>query len=200
VGIGGMWVAGCSLELHGKEHLDAQRPAIYLLNHTSIIDLFVALSLMPVGSVGVVKKEVIYYPFFGQMYLLTGHLRIDRSNRKAAMASMKSLSEIVHKGGLSIFMAPEGTRSRTGRLQPFKKGFVHQALQTGLPVVPMVVAGAYKSWEKNTLTIRGVPVRVDVLPAIDTSGWHERETSDIVAEVEALFINALPEDQRPRVQ
>jgi 1-acyl-sn-glycerol-3-phosphate acyltransferase len=122
VGWGGLWITGCSVKVTGREHLDHKRPAIYLVNHTSMVDLFVAMVLMPLGAVGIVKKEVIYYPFFGQMYLLTGHLRIDRSNREAAVASMKSLAELVHRGGLSIFIAPEGTRSRSGRLLPFKKG------------------------------------------------------------------------------
>ncbi len=122
VGHGGLWVCGCTLKVNGREHLDSKRPAIYLVNHTSMIDLFIIMQLMPLGSVGIVKKEVIYYPFFGQMYLLTGHLRLDRRNREVAVASMKSLAEIVDRGGLSIFIAPEGTRSRSGRLLPFKKG------------------------------------------------------------------------------
>jgi lysophosphatidate acyltransferase len=197
VGHGGFKLSGCSLELTGKAHLDAARPAIYLVNHTSLLDLFITMMIMPVGVVGIVKKEVIYYPFFGQMYMLTGHLRIDRSNREAAVASMQKLVDIVRRGRLSIFMSPEGTRSRTGRLLPFKKGFVHLARQTGLPVVPIVISGAFKSWEKSRLAVRGVPIGVTVLPAIDTSGWNDRPTEEITAELEALFCAHLPADQLP---
>jgi 1-acyl-sn-glycerol-3-phosphate acyltransferase len=197
VGWGGLWITGCSVKVTGREHLDRKRPAIYLVNHTSMVDLFVAMVLMPLGAVGIVKKEVIYYPFFGQMYLLTGHLRLDRSNREAAVASMKSLAELVHRGGLSIFIAPEGTRSRSGRLLPFKKGFVHLARQTGLPVVPIVVKGAFKSWVKHSFSIRGVQVEVEVLPAISSEGWDERAPSDIVSEIEQVFCAHLPDDQIP---
>lgn len=199
VGHGGLWITGCTLRVTGREHLDASRPAIYLVNHTSMIDLFPVMQVMPLGSVGIVKKEVIYYPFFGQMYLLTGHLRLDRSNREAAVASMKSLGEIVQRGGLSIFIAPEGTRSRTGRLLPFKKGFVHLARQTRLPVVPIVITGAHKSWVKNTMSIRGVPVDMQVLPAISTEDWAEREVTDVVAEMEGVFRDNLPADQQPEL-
>ena len=110
---------------------------------------------------------------------------------------MKSLGEIVRRGGLSILISPEGTRSRTGRMLPFKKGFVHLARQTGLPVVPIVISGAHKSWVKNTLTIRGVPVTAEVLPPISTEGWAERENDDVLREVEGVFSAHLPADQRP---
>ncbi len=135
VGFSCVWLSGCRLSVTGREHLDRRRPAIYALNHTSLIDLFLVLRLMPYGSVGVAKKEVVRYPFFGQMYLLTGHLRIDRGHHTAAIASMRSLGDLVRRARLSIFITPEGTRSHDGRLLPFKKGLVHLALQTGLPVV-----------------------------------------------------------------
>jgi 1-acyl-sn-glycerol-3-phosphate acyltransferase len=192
-----MWISGSTLTVVGAEHLDGSRPAIYISNHTSALDIFMGIWQAPVGSVGVAKKEVVYYPFFGQLYWLSGHLRLDRGNHERAMASMRELADIVRAFGLSIWMWPEGTRSRDGRLLPFKKGMVHTAIETGLPVVPVVVSGAHKAWEKGTSRIRGVPITMTVLPAISTAGWRDRPAQEVVDELEALFCAHLPADQHP---
>ena len=113
------------------------------------------------------------------------------------MKSLRSLAAFVKEHKLSIFIWPEGTRSRSGRLQRFKKGAVHLAIQTGLPVVPLVVSGAHKTWEKSGMRIRPAPIRVDVLPAIDTSEWSSQEMNEHLEELHAAFREVLPSDQLP---
>jgi 1-acyl-sn-glycerol-3-phosphate acyltransferase len=197
LGFSCIWLSGCKLSVTGREHLDPRRPAIYVVNHTSLIDLFIALRLMPYGSVGVVKKQVVLYPFFGQLYLLSGHLRVDRGNHAGAVASMRSLGELVRRARLSIFMSPEGTRSRDGRLLPFKRGVVHLALQTGLPIVPMVIHGAHQAWRSDSLSVHGGRIHVEVLPAIDTSSWSPARTAEATEEIHKVFRSCLPAAQRP---
>lgn len=191
-----MWLSGSPLQIDGREHLDPARPAIYISNHTSAADLFLGMWLAPVGTVGIAKKQVVYYPLLGQIYLLSGHLRIDRGNSARAVESLRQLSEIVRRHRLSVYLWPEGTRSN-GPLLPFKKGVVHLAIQTGLPVVPVVVSGAHELWVKNTLRVRPVPVRVQVLPAIDTTGWSADHLEDHLATLQSAFADALPEAQKP---
>jgi len=197
VGYSCAWLAGCKLTMKGEEHLDSGRPAIYLVNHSSIVDLFIVCRLVPSTAVGIAKKEIVRYPFFGQMYLLTGHLRIDRGRHEAAIASTSRLARFVRKAGLSIIMAPEGTRARDGRLQPFKKGFVHLALQTGLPIVPIVVRGAHQLWQKGDYSVRGGKVSVDILAPMDTSHWSADETDLAVEEVHSVYREHLPAEQLP---
>lgn len=197
VGRGMMMISGCPLTITGAEHLDPTRPAIYVSNHTSIVDAFFAMFLSPVGTVGIVKKQILYYPFFGQLYFLSGHLRIDRSNPDVAKRSMRELAEFVVANGLSIFVWPEGTRSRTGKLQPFKKGVYHLAKQTGLPLVPIVVEGAHEAWVKGSMRIAPVPIRVTILPAIDTSEWTDDDIVGHLETVRAVFSDTLPAAQRP---
>ncbi len=192
-----VWLSGCSLSIRGAEHLQSDRPAIYVSNHTSILDVFLASWLSPFGTVGIAKKEVVYYPFFGQLYLLSGHLRIDRRDRGRAIASMQALADLVGSRGLSIFLWPEGTRSRDGRLLPFKKGVVHLALQTGLPVVPMVVSGAHRAWEPKTMKIRPVPIEVEVLPPISTTDWSGEDMEAHLETLTEAFSKVLPENQKP---
>jgi len=192
-----IWLSGCSVSLEGEEHLDPDRPAIYISNHTSPLDIFLGMAYAPFYSVGVAKKEIIFYPFFGFLYLLSGHLLIDRSRSAGAVAKVKGLAELVRRWKLNIFVWPEGTRSRTGQLLPFKKGVAHLAIQTGLPVVPMVVKGAHKSWPKGAFLVRGVPVHIEVLPPVDISGWTSERVGEAVAELHRMFVERLPEDQRP---
>jgi len=190
-------LTGARIELSGAEHLDPNRPAIYVVNHTSMLDLFVTLRIMPCGSVGVVKKEVIYYPFFGQLYLLSGHLRVDRGHHAAAVASMRSLGALVRRAKLSIFLSPEGTRARDGRLLPFKRGMAHLAIQTGLPIVPIVIRGAHRVMRSDSLSVSGGTIRVQVLPAMPTSHWSVERTTEATEEIHRVFREHLPEDQLP---
>jgi 1-acyl-sn-glycerol-3-phosphate acyltransferase len=192
-----IWVAGSNVTVHGGETMRSDRPVIYVSNHTSALDIFIGIWLAPVGTVGVAKKEVVYYPFFGQLYWLSGHLRIDRGDTGKAVAAMKDLVKIVRAFKLSIWMWPEGTRSRDGRLQPMKKGIYHLAVATGLPVVPVVVQGAHHVWEKGSMRVTPCDVHVSILPAIDTHGWKDRHIDEVLAELHATFAHALPADQQP---
>lgn len=183
-----------------KPAMNQAMPAIYISNHTSPVDIFLGIWLTPFGTCGVAKKEVVYYPFFGQLYLISGHLRIDRGNRERAIEGLRSTADLVRRHGLGIWIWPEGTRSKSGRLLPFKKGFAHLAITTGLPVVPVIVTGAHRVWRKNSFVIEPGEVTVRVLPAIDTSAWTAESLDDHVAEVHRIVNEALPEDQRAEGQ
>jgi 1-acyl-sn-glycerol-3-phosphate acyltransferase len=94
-------------------------------------------------------------------------------------------------------MWPEGTRSKDGRLLPLKKGFVHLAIQTGLPIAPVVTTGAHRAMEKSSLRVRKVPIHIKFLPTIDTSNWGLETVDKHVEQLRQAFIDALPADQRP---
>jgi 1-acyl-sn-glycerol-3-phosphate acyltransferase len=171
------WLAGVTPNVAHRERLDTTMPAIYVSNHTSTLDLFIGIWLCPYGGCGVLKKEVARVPFFGQLALLSGHLLIDRGNKERAVEALKGTAEFVKKNRLGIWIMPEGTRSRDGHLLPFKKGFVHMAIAAGLPVVPVVVHGAHKNWEKGTFRFQPMTLDIEVLEPIDTSAWKRRPVS-----------------------
>jgi len=197
VGVSSLWLVASRLTVSGREHLDSLRRAIYVVNHVSLLDFFIALRLLPYGTVGIVKRQIVHYPFIGQMMFLAGHLRIDREDRAEAVTSMRALAEFVRRGRLSIYMSPEGTRSRSGRLLPFKKGLAHLAIQTGLPIVPLIVHGAHKAWRPDSLSLLGGPIHVEVLPAVDTSSWSADRTGEAMEQLHALYVEHLSPDQRP---
>jgi 1-acyl-sn-glycerol-3-phosphate acyltransferase len=190
-------IAGVTPEIEHRERLDGSMPAIYVTNHTSTLDAFLGVWMCPMGGCGVFKKEVVRVPFFGQLAWLSGHLLLDRFNRGRALESLRETADLVKKHRLGIWILPEGTRSKDGRLLPFKKGFVHLAIATGFKVVPVVVHGAHRNWELGTFRFVPMKLKIEVLPAIDTSSWTEDTATDHAEAVRRLFIEHLPADQQP---
>jgi 1-acyl-sn-glycerol-3-phosphate acyltransferase len=197
VGPSVVYAIGMRPKIVNHERIKHNYPAIYLSNHSTALDPMLAIWLCPTGGCGVAKKEISYVPFFGQAYYLSGHILLDRSNHEAAIASMQEAANWVKKYNLSLWIWPEGTRSDSGRILPFKKGFAHLAIATGLPIVPIVVKGAQSRWPARTFLIYPGSFEVEVLPPVDTSSWAKETLAEHVAEIENIYINALPEDQRP---
>lgn len=183
-----IWISGARLRVAHKERVEQSRPAIYISNHTSTLDIWMGMWICPYGGVGVAKKELVRVPFFGWLYWLSGHPLIDRSNRERAIATLKDLAEFVHENGLSIWIWPEGTRSRSGELREFKKGVVHMAVATGLPIVPILVWGAQDIWPIKkvwALRFRRAPLDLEVMEPVDTSGWTLDRVEEHRAELES---------------
>ena len=173
-----------------------QQPAVYVCNHSSTIDMWVGMWLCPFGGCGVGKKEIIKVPFFGLAFILSGHLVLDRSNIERSIASMEKMRTLIHAHELSLWIWPEGTRSLDGVLSEFKKGFAHLAIQTGLPVVPVVFHEADRLWRGRTMAITQGDLYIDVLDAIDTSAWSVESLEEHVDSVREVFRANLSERQR----
>ena len=184
-------IVGTKLINPDSQKLKNSGPAIYVTNHTSALDIFISMAICPYGGCGIGKKEVVRIPFFGWAYWLSGHLLIDRGNREKAVASMNKLSKFVNDKKLSIWIWPEGTRSMDGKLIPFKKGFVHLALATGLPIVPVIFHDAHQRWPAKTMQFYSGEVRVEVLNPIDTKDWNKDNIEAHVNQVKSVMSEAL---------
>jgi 1-acyl-sn-glycerol-3-phosphate acyltransferase len=191
------WVMGMETEVMNKERLDAERPAIYICNHTSTLDMWIGMWRAPMGVCGIAKKEITKIPFFGQAYLLSGHLLVDRSNRERAIEAMEKVAETVRRHNLSMWMWPEGTRSLDGRLKPMKKGFVHLAIATKLPIVPVVFHDFHRRWVPRSFKVFPGQLRVEVLEVIDTSNWTAESIDEHLVQVRNAFLGALSPGQLP---
>lgn len=171
------WLSGARPRFEHRERIDASFPAIYVMNHTSTLDMFLAIWLCPIGGCGVTKKEVTKVPFLGQLYRLSGHLLLDRGDKNQSVGELTAAAALMKKHRLACWILPEGTRSHSGELKPFKTGFVHLAIATGLPVVPVVVHGANRIWPKGS-TFHGGELPIEVLEPIDTSAWASENSKD----------------------
>jgi 1-acyl-sn-glycerol-3-phosphate acyltransferase len=192
-----MALAGVTPVVKGRERLSGSMPAIFAMNHASTLDAFSGVWLCPYGGCGVYKKEIVKVPFYGQLAWMSGHLLLDRANTTKAVETMKSFAVFMRKHRLGLWIFPEGTRSRDGRLQPFKKGFVHLAIATGLPVVPVVVHGSHRNWVPGKFTFNPMQLDIEVLEPISTAHWKEETAADHAQSVYQVFASALRDDQKP---
>lgn len=197
VGRGVALLTGSKYVIKGEEHAVPERPSIYICNHSSVLDVFVGIWMSRIGTCGVAKKEILYYPFLGQFFWLAGHLTIDRGNNSKAVRSLRKLVDFVTKNGMSIWIWPEGTRSKSGRLLPFKRGAFHMALETKLPIVPVLLTGTHRAWPNRTFQMFRTTVEVEFLPPISTAHWTKENLDQHIEEIVAVYDRHLPEDQRP---
>ena len=182
----GSMLAGVQLDVHGAEHLDT-RPAVFLFNHQSQLDVLILAKLLRGGFTGVAKKELASTPGFGLVFRLADVAFVDRGDsaqaRKALEPAVRKLGE-----GISLVIAPEGTRSATPALGPFKKGAFHVALQAGVPVVPIVIRNSGELMWRGASTIRAGSVQITVLPPVPTAGWTVEELDSRVQEVREQYL------------
>ena len=208
---------GLDLDVHGREHLWKKRPAIFMFNHQSNADMLIMANLVRRDIVGVGKRELKNLPVIGPLMGAAGVVFIDRSDRHAAIETMKPLVEAMRSEGKNLVIAPEGTRAPTRKLGAFKKGGFHIAIQSGIPIVPVVIHNSSDISPKGDKIFRSGTVKVDILPAIDTSDWSVSTIDDRVTSVRNLFLKTLgqpelsveetmalrrdtPEDLRPEVR
>ena len=189
---------GLDLEVRGEEHLWSHRPAVFVFNHQSKADLVVILKLLRRDVAGVGKQEIRRMPVIGQVLELGGAVLIDRANARNAIAAMQPLVDVMREEGKSVVIAPEGTRSVTQKLLPFKKGAFHLAMQAGVPIVPVVIHNSIDVAPKGDFVFRPATVHVDVLPPIPTGDWAAESMSDHVEEVRQRFLAALGQEDAAR--
>jgi putative phosphoserine phosphatase / 1-acylglycerol-3-phosphate O-acyltransferase len=192
---------GVNISLLGKENLTAKRPAVFIFNHRNQVDPVIAGRLVDVNFTSVGKKELESDPIVGTLGRVMDAAFIDRDNPKAAVESLKKIEELARKG-LSIVIAPEGTRLDTTEVGPFKKGPFRIAMSAGIPVVPMVIRNAEVISARDSTTFNPGTVDVVVYPPIPVDDWTVDNLADRIAEVRQLYLDTLkdwPHEELPKI-
>ncbi len=195
-----VWVVstlfGVSYSLHQGEKADPKQSYIVAPNHQSNVDILALLAMLPVKYRWVVKQSLLKIPFFGWGLGATGAISIDRSNPKQALEKLRAESGKVG-GGWSVLVYPEGTRSPHGNLQPFKKGAFMMAVQTGVPILPVAVNGAYKIMPRNTLIVRPGHITVTLCDPIPTEGLTEEDIPQLMEKTRKAIEDHFDPDYDP---
>ncbi|HXV86668.1 MAG TPA: lysophospholipid acyltransferase family protein [Gemmatimonadales bacterium] len=171
-----LWASGVPYRLHGLEHVPRNSPVVFASNHQSWFDIFLVLAATP-GSVRfVAKKELARVPLLGGAMRAAGHIYIDRQNLQAAFEAYQEAAGTI-RTGISAVVFPEGTRSRTGELLPFKKGPFVLAIAAGVPIVPAYCAGTFTLMPKGSRRISPHPIALIFGTPISTQGmtYEDRE-------------------------
>lgn len=182
-GRGMLWISGVTLRVIGAEHLQPRRSRVLVMNHSSFLDMQALAALNPPSATALAKREFFWIPLLGQAMWATGQVFIDRKNSTAARAGLARLAAAMAVAPRTVVIFPEGTRSRDGLLHPFKTGAFRLAAQTGAPILPVVLYGAYGLQRPQDLVPRPGALVMVIHPEIPTAGWTE---DSLHARAEAL--------------
>lgn len=183
-------LAGVDVRIVGEANAWAARPAVFVFNHQSQLDPIVLAKVLRQDFTGVIKKEMANDPLFGPLLRFVGATFVDRTDTAQAVAALEPVVETLREG-MSIVIAPEGTRSLTPAIGRFKKGAFRIAMQAGVPIVPVVIRNAGEILWKHSSLLRSGTVDVAVLEPIDVSGWSRENLAEHIAEVEDLYRRTL---------
>jgi putative phosphoserine phosphatase/1-acylglycerol-3-phosphate O-acyltransferase len=196
-------MAGLELAVKGEEYLWGKRPAVFILNHQSSVDMFVAAKLIRKDAVGIAKKELKSMPIIGQLLQAGGVIFIDRKDKEKAIEAMKPAVNAL-QNNTSIIIFPEGTRSKDKTLGSFKKGAFHLAMQAGVPIIPIVLRNAADAMPKGGALFRATAIEIKVLPPVSTKRWTKMNMDRNIEKIRNEFLSELgqrvPKEKLPKVK
>ena len=186
-------LAGARVKLVGLDKIDLSGTYIFMSNHVSNLDPPILCPLIPRRTSILAKKEIWRIPILGRALDLAEIVPVERENRDAAIQSIRRAGEVMqHHINMTLF--PEGTRSRDGRLLPFKKGPFHLAAETGFPVVPITILGTYEMMPKGNMIVRPGTATLVFHPPVDPKQYSSRE--ELMQAVRDVINGALPGERQ----
>jgi len=178
---------GLSVQVTGEEHLQIPRPAVFILNHQSNADGFLVARLIRRDIAYLGKAELTRWRIRSRLMQFAGLILVDRDNPAAAGNAMQALINAIRKEGLSAAIFPEGKRSHSTTLQPFKKGAFLIALRARVPIIPVVIHNSIDAQPQGETLYLPATIKIDVLPSIDTSKWKIKTLDQHMADVFGQF-------------
>ncbi len=174
--------AGLVVRSSGQENLAPGETYVFACNHRSALDIPVLLAVLPPNFRWIAKKELFHLPVFGSWLRMLGYIAIDRSNRQAAMASLRQAAERIREGA-SVVIFPEGTRSQGRGLLPFKKGGFRLALKARRPVVPVAIVGSGEALPPRHYLLAPGRLRVKMGTPLAVARYQESQANELAQDV-----------------
>jgi 1-acyl-sn-glycerol-3-phosphate acyltransferase len=189
----GLRLIGVRINVIGRDSFDHDKTYIYMFNHVSNLDPPLVIPLVPRRTSVLLKKELMKIPILSRAMRMARFVPVDRSNREAAIASIERAVEVL-KDGVNISIFPEGTRSRDGKMLPFKKGPFHLAMESGVEVLPVSISGTETMWPKGRLSITPGTATIVFHAPISPKQYRTRE--ELTDAVRKQIESGLPEQMR----
>jgi 1-acyl-sn-glycerol-3-phosphate acyltransferase len=191
--ITGVRLAGIRIREVGRGNIKPGQNYIFMSNHASNLDPPIEIPRIRDRCSVLVKKELFRVPILGTGMHMAQLVPVDRSNREAAIESVREGVAVLRQG-LHMLIYPEGTRTPDGKLQPFKKGPFHLAMESGVPILPLTIVGTYEAWPKHRCALKPGIITIVYHPAIDPKNYSDRDL--LMAAVRESIASALPEERR----
>jgi 1-acyl-sn-glycerol-3-phosphate acyltransferase len=167
------------VKTEGKQNIDPATSYVIVPNHQSYWDIFLLYGWLGIDIKWIMKKELRKIPGLGYASATVGHIFIDRSNTRKAMESLNQARKRL-KNGTSVVMFPEGTRSKSGQLLPFKRGAFKMAMDLELPMLPVTIIGTNKILPAKSINLLPGKVKMIVHPPIDINNYSESTIKDLL--------------------
>jgi len=173
----------------GLSNMKPGRSYIYMPNHMSNFDIPVLQAYLPVQFRWVAKAELFKIPIFGYAMKRVGYISIDRSDRKSAIESLNKAVKII-RDDVSVVIFPEGTRCRTNNVQPFKKGGFFLAVDSGVPIIPIIIHGTGPIMPTKQMLIKPGNVTLEIAKPINSSNYTRITKDDLMEKVRSIILNS----------
>ncbi|MBC8375645.1 MAG: 1-acyl-sn-glycerol-3-phosphate acyltransferase [FCB group bacterium] len=182
-------ISRVKVEVEGLNNIDENSQYIIICNHTSAFDIPAIYWGIKKKHGMLAKKQLKHVPFFGWAMWAAGHFFVDRKNHRAALAMMDQVAiQMSDDKSHSLVIFAEGTRSMDGQLQRFKKGAFILSLDTGIPIVPVIINGAHKAKRKNGRRITATTISLSILPPMDPKAYSSETRQQYVEDTHDLFV------------
>jgi 1-acyl-sn-glycerol-3-phosphate acyltransferase len=185
-------VCGVKVEVKGAENVNRDLPCIYMSNHQSYFDIFTLLAGLPADFKFIMKKSLMRIPLLGTTMRRAGYLSVDRRDMKSAIISMDAAAEKI-RNGASILVFPEGTRSKDGHLQGFKKGGFHTAFKAGCNIVPIAILNSRDIVPKGSLRIKKGTIKMSIGRLIPVKDYSRENINDLITRTRETIISQMTE-------
>jgi 1-acyl-sn-glycerol-3-phosphate acyltransferase len=179
-------IANTKVEIIGAENILMGKPQIFMANHQSDFDILIVLAHLKGQFRWIVKKELFQIPVFGRAMQSAGYIEIDRQDRERAMTSIDKAAMKIREGK-SVMSFPEGTRSKDGKIKPFKQGMFYLAIKSGVPIVPISIIGAGEIMPKRSLRIRPGRITMVIDEPIDVTGYSIDNRQELMDKVHNII-------------
>lgn len=184
-------LGGIRVETSGLEHVEPWSAQVVVANHQSLFDILALFATLPVRLRFIAKMELSRIPLFSGAMRQAGHVFIDRSNLRQALRAMRAAGGRMREEGVTLCIFPEGTRSKSGKLQPFRKGSFVLAIETGTRMVPTAIEGGAAILPKGRMLVRPRPIRIRCAPAIELERMEREDRDDLLDETREAIAGML---------
>jgi len=189
--------SGIKVTVKGRSNIDSSGSYIYMSNHLSNFDIPVLLAYLPVQFRWLAKAELFKIPLFGYAMQRAGYISIDRSNFRSAVQSLKRAAKNI-RDGVSVLIFPEGTRSQDCNIQQFKKGGFVLAVDSGVPIIPVIIHGTWPIMPKKRILFKPGNVILEIAKPIKSSDYTRKTKEDLMEKVRNVLIESFEKVNKDR--